>query len=315
MEQEEVPETVIIDLPTSAPSNWDDFEKLLHHGFYSELRVAPEEHPVLITESSFANPTPREKLVQILFESFNVPCLSIVPTSCLALFGNGISTGLSIHSGETGTEIVPVHDGVPLRSLAVRYPVNGMHLTGFLNILLADKGHTGLTSSWTQVLKDIKKTKCFVSLDPATEPAIDLTYELPDGGVINLNEFSWLCAEAMFYPELISDPSSPLTLTILDVIEQCPADIQDTLLQNIVLSGGNVSFPGFAERLKKDLEYLLNNDDKKVKVWAPQPKESLGNLPWIGGTIYANMPDFVQKCVTVDQYNEIGPTIIQTICK
>ena len=59
-------------------TNWEDMERIWHHAFYDELRAAPGEHPVLLTEALLTSRANRERMTQIMFESFNVPAYDLI---------------------------------------------------------------------------------------------------------------------------------------------------------------------------------------------------------------------------------------------
>ncbi len=46
-------------------SNWDDMERLWQHTFEKELRVVPEEQPILLTEIPLNPRADREKMTQV----------------------------------------------------------------------------------------------------------------------------------------------------------------------------------------------------------------------------------------------------------
>ncbi|OMJ73507.1 hypothetical protein SteCoe_27807 [Stentor coeruleus] len=293
-------------------TDWEDMERVWHHTFFNELKTAADEHPVLLTEVPLNSKTNREKMTQIMFDTFNVPAFYVEKHPVLSLYSIGKTTGLVFDSGHGVTHIVPIYEGYAIPHAIRRINLAGKEITDYLETLLADKLNNTIIAK--EIANDVKEKLCYVAVDFQTEmniktENIDEKYKLPDGNEVFIGKERFRATEVLFKPELIGMNDNGAGEAIYQAIVNCDDDIRREFCQNIMISGGNTLFKGIGDRLIREIEKKITGVADKVIA----PAERNYSV-WIGGSMISSLSSFQQMWVSKAEYDEAGPSIVHRKC-
>ena len=295
-------------------TNTEDIFPIFNH-IFSRLKLDSEEiknHPILISESLLNPNKNRENIASVLFDKFEIPQLFFASQPILSLFATSNTTGAILESGEGVTQSCIVYEGYSIPYSFERYDYGGGDVTKYLYTLLQNLGFYFDTSAEYQIVRDIKEQLCFACPSNMIENMKKNSefekenYFLPDGNVIKLGEERISPPEILYNPELNGMEFPSFQNMILNSINKADIELRPKLYESLLLSGGNTSIKGTANKVLFEFKKLIN-PNMKIKIHSPKNPYL---LCWMGGNVISGLEIFKKMWVTKEEWEEKGEKVI-----
>ncbi|KAK9467023.1 actin family [Lipomyces arxii] len=308
--------------------NWEDMGYLWDYAFYERMKIDPTGRKILLTEPPMNPLSNREKMVDTMFEKYNFGGVYVAIQAVLALYAQGLSSGVVVDSGDGVTHIVPVYESVVLNHLTRRLDVAGRDVTRQLINLLLRRGYAFNRTADFETVRQIKEKLCYVSYDLeldaklAEETTVLVeSYTLPDGRTIKIGSERFEAPECLFQPYLVDVEQPGLAELLFNTVQSADVDIRSSLYRAVILSGGSSMYPGLPSRLEKELKQLwltkvLNGNPErlsKFKVNIEDPPRRR-HMVFLGGAVLANiMAERDHLWISKKEWEEQGSRVLEKL--
>ncbi|CAO2835318.1 unnamed protein product [Amaranthus hypochondriacus] len=325
-----VPEEAINDLKLSEEitvdpivrgfiSDWDAMEDLLHHLVYNSLgwEIGNEGH-ILFADPLLTPKAVRERLVQMMFEKFNVSGFYATEQAVLSLYAAGRISGCTVDIGHGKIDIAPVIEGAVQHIASRRFEIGGADLTK----LLAEK--LGNSNPMVNLrIEDVEKLKELYGRCAEDELAYEKfqqscpneQHTLPDGQVITIGKEKYAVGEALFQPSVLGLEAHGIVEQLVRCISSVSSENHRQLLESTVLCGATSSLTGFESRFQKESNLSSSAIHPSVVKPPEYMPENLSQYSaWVGGAILAKVVFPQNQHVTKADYDENGPAVVHRKC-
>ncbi|EJW87304.1 actin [Wuchereria bancrofti] len=320
--------------------NWDVEQQIWDRVFgKNALNVSFSDTRLIMTDIIYSVPAIRDFSDEILFEQYGFHSVVKTSASSLVAMADTVSQEykdqlccIVVDTGFSFTHIVPYYNGKVIREGILRIDVGGKVLTNLLKEWISYRQLNVMEE--TYVMNECKEDICFVAdnfakhMDIAKrrgkENTIVRDYVLPDFNIhnrgfirspednvcddlqklrVNIERFA--VPETLFTPSDIGISQMGIPEAIATAVKKCPYGMRGRLLNNIVLCGGNVLFPGFKERVVKDLRPFVD------QIYDIQLRDVANPITyaWHCGRNSVKLGAWDNKFVSKTEYSEHGSVI------
>jgi len=269
------------------------------------------EAGLMLAESPCGPKDSREHCTQAFFERFNFKKFYLQADNTLCLYASGRTTGVVTDIAYDCMRVTPVFEGYGLphaikvsklgvKSVAEKVAQAIDRQRGVLN-----DGHDSL-SNRLDFLCEVLRKQCHVPPfdDGSSSPGLAKSFKLPDGQAVHLP-----AALTIAPADLFSEPEGAHVLTG-NCIKATDLDIRSDMTSNIILCGGGSMFEGLKERFQHDCKTQFSQATPVKTIAAPERQSQT----WIGGSILAALSTFDSMWMTMEEYDDTGPSLVHRKC-
>ncbi|XP_043264609.1 actin-related protein 6 [Colletes gigas] len=316
--------------------NWDVQKTVWDYIFSKECcPVNLNQLSVIVTEPLFNFSTVQEAITEIFFEEYECQSLLRINSTTLSCYQYKTENPNSkccivVDSGYSFTHIVPYVNDTKVKEGIRRIDVGGKLLTNHLKEIISYRQLHVMDE--TYVINQVKEDSCFVSQEffkdmetaknKLENNPIIKDYVLPDyttlrrgylknpeppneQQTLRLSNERFAIPEILFYPSDVGIRQMGIPEAIMDCLKGCEEETWPHLLSNIILTGGNAKFPGFQERIYKEVRSLAPAE-YTINVHLP---ENPITYSWYGGKTLSKDSIFSNLLVTREEYEEEGQNV------
>lgn len=299
-----------------------EYIEFLKEVLENKMGLSISEYDVIVNISPIKNDENIRTYGRLFIEELGFKAMAMINSSSLSLFATGRTSGLVVQCGETRTYTVPIYEGFPLYHSLNKTKIGGRDLTEiFRRGIIENK--IDINEGDINTLRQVKEKTCSVPvvhdylyyLDENNEDIIKREtelFKLPDETIVKIPRKSRINAsELLFTPSVFEDKKEEVGLINLIIgsikkTEMIDKKFKQSLIENIVLSGGTTMMEGFADRIYQDVNKYEENGfelEYEPNIIAENNRD-IGK--WIGMSMIASMSAFDKLFIKKMEYQELG---------